>query len=157
MSRVRSDLIIPLGRVETRPLVEFWRWLLPETLRPWFATALGDLFLQGTDRRVWWLDVGSGELQAIAGDEREFTEPANNPDKAVVWFGETLADALRASGLALRPGECYSYLSLPILGGQYAPGNFRVYDVVTHFRVWGPIHEKIKDLPEGAQVQFEVK
>ena len=41
---------------------------------------------------------------------------------------------------------------LPMLGGKYEPDNFRIYDVVTHFRVWGPIHEQLRDLPDGARL-----
>ena len=48
-----------------------------------------------------------------------------------------------------------SHSSIPVLAIQL-PGNFRVYDVLTHFRVWGPIHEKLKDLPDGAVVEFRV-
>jgi hypothetical protein len=29
--------------------------------------------------------------------------------------------------------------------------------VVTHFRVWGPIHNQLRDLPDGAQVEFRVE
>jgi hypothetical protein len=43
-----------------------------------------------------------------------------------------------------------------MLGGQYEPGNFRIYDVVTHFQVWGPIHEQLRDVPDGATVEFKV-
>jgi hypothetical protein len=151
---VRSDLIISLDGIDTDALLEFWRWLLPDTMHPWFVTALGDLFLRGTDGRVWWLDVGSGELKVVAHDERQFRESLRDTENSDFWFGEALVDQLREAGISLRQGECYSYQLLPMLGGEYKAQNFRVYDVVTHFRVWGPIHEKLKDVPDGAQVEF---
>ena len=98
----------------------------------------------------------NGWLQAVAGDEAEFHTLLADPENASLWLGEALVDRLRAAGVVLKPGECYSYVQLPILGGAYEPDNFHVYDVTTHFRVWGPIHEKIKDLPDGASIEFDV-
>jgi hypothetical protein len=106
---------------------------------------------------VWWLDVGGGELQAVAPDEGGLRESLRDPETTGLWFGGLLVDRLRAAGLVLGPGECYSYLHLPMLGGEYEPGNFRVSDVVRHFRVWGPIHEKLKDLPDGTRVEFLIE
>jgi hypothetical protein len=156
MVGVREDLIVPLTSVDTSPLLEFWRWLIPETRRPLFATALGDLFLAEPNGVVLWLDIGYGQLQAVAASEREFERVAIDPDNNSLWFGEVLVDQLRAAGKVLGLGECYSYLQLPMLGGEYKLANFRVYDAVTHFRVWGPIHEQLRDLPDGAEVEFKV-
>lgn len=156
LGRLWDPLTVSLSGVDAERLLELWRWLIPDGLHPWFATALGDLFLHGSDGQVWWLEVGSGELQAVASNEAQFRQLLADPNNASLWFGRELVDALRKSGLSLRQGECYSYWVLPILGGEYKPDNFRVYDVLTHFQVWGPIHEKINDLPDGAEVEFVV-
>jgi hypothetical protein len=156
MFGIRDDLIVPLDGINKAALLEFWRWLLPEAMRPWFATALGDLFLRTPGGEVWWLDVGSGELQALAPDEEQFRELLGNVENVDFWFGAALVDRLREAGVILGSGECYSYQQLPMLGGEYEPKNFRVYDVVTHFRVWGPIHEKLKDLSDGSTVEFTI-
>ena len=79
----------------------------------------------------------------------EFEQAVADQDNNSLWFGHSLVDELRAAGKVLKPGECYSYIQLPMLGGEYEPDNFRVYDVLTHFRVWGPIHEQLHDLPDG--------
>lgn len=157
MLGVRDDLIVPLDGVDLGAMLEFWRWLVPASLRPWFVTALGDLFLRGEDGVVWWLDTGSARLTPVARDEKHFEELLADPDNGLLWLGEKLVDRLREAGLTLGPGECYSYWTPPVLGGEYAPHNFRVYDVVTHFRVWGPIHEKLKDLPNGTKVKFVIE
>jgi len=153
---VREDLIVTLADVDIGSMLKFWRWLIPETHRPLFATALGDLFLSAPDGSVWWLDVGDGQLQAVAASEDEFRRAVTDPDNNCLWFGAALVDQLRAAGKVLAAGECYCYLQLPMLGGEYEPDNFRVFDVVHHFQVWGPIHEQLRDLPDGATVEFKV-
>jgi Domain of unknown function (DUF1851) len=156
MLDIREDLIVSLDGIDTGRMLEFWRWLIPETCRPLFATALGDLFLTDPDGGVLWLDMGVGELQVVAADEAEFRRAVANPDNESLWFGAVLVDRLRAGGKVLRPGECYCYLRLPMLGGEFEPDNFLIKDVVTHFQIWGPIHEQLRDLPDGATVRFEV-
>ncbi|MHB1423835.1 MAG: T6SS immunity protein Tdi1 domain-containing protein [Gemmataceae bacterium] len=153
---IREDLLIPLAGVDTGRMLASWRWLIPETHRPLFATALGDLFLAASDGTVWWLNMGDGLLQTVASSEAEFERAAADPDNYGLWFGAELVDQLRATGKTLEPEECYCYLLLPMLGGEYEPANFRVYNVVTHFQVWGPIHEQLWNLPDGAQVEFVI-
>jgi hypothetical protein len=157
MVGVRKDLIISLDGIDQGRMLEFWRWLIPGSYQPLFATALGDLFLTDHGGQVLWLDMGDGQIQPVAASLAKFRKAVARPKNSSLWFGEVLVDQLRASGKELGPGECYSYLQLPMLGGEYEPANFRIYDVVTHFRVWGPIHEKLKDLPDGSRVEFVVE
>jgi Domain of unknown function (DUF1851) len=156
MDGVREDLIIPLDGIDKERMLEFWRWLIPAPQRLLFVTALGDLFLTDANGQVLWLEMGSGELQQVAANEAEFERTVKYPENNCLWFGTGLVDDLRASGRLLGPGECYCYLMLPMFGGEYEPDNFRVYDVVTHFRVWGPIHERLRDVPDGTVIEFKI-
>jgi Domain of unknown function (DUF1851) len=88
----------------------------------------------GPDGEILWLDVGDGQLQTVAASEDEFQRAVADPDNNSFWFGAVLVDDLRRVGRVMKPGECYSYRKLPMLGGEYEPSNFRVYDAVTHFR-----------------------
>ncbi len=156
LAHVRCDLLVALADIDFGRLLEHWRWLIPESSRPLFATALGDLFVIDPGGQVSWLDMGDGQLQPVATSEADFERAASDPDNASFWFGTTLVDQLLAAGKALGPGECYSYLQLPMMGSQYEPNNFGVCDVVSHFRIWGPIHEQLRNLPDGATVEFKV-
>jgi hypothetical protein len=149
-------LTIDLGGADADRLLRHWRWLVGPGLRPVFATLLGDLFLASSDGQVWWLDVGVAELTAVAADAEEFARQMDDPEQVDLWFGPRLVEALRAEGRRLTDGECYSYEQLPILGGEFEPANFRPRDLQTHLDVWGPIQEKIKDLPDGSTIEFVV-
>ncbi|HEY1189511.1 MAG TPA: T6SS immunity protein Tdi1 domain-containing protein, partial [Gemmata sp.] len=126
MNGVREDLVVRLAGADTGALLEFWRWLIPESHEPLFATALGDLFLTAPGGPVLWLDVGVGQLVPVAADEAELERVAADPDNLTMWFGAALVDRLSTGGKVLKPDECYSYLQLPMLGGTYDPDNFRV-------------------------------
>jgi hypothetical protein len=153
---IREDLLVSLDGVDVGGLLECWRWLIQDHFQPLFATALGDLFLADSDGSIWWLNMSDGQLLRVAANEDEFQRAAVDPENSSLWFGEVLVDQLRTVGKVLGPGECYCYLLLPMLGGQYEPTNFRVYDLVTHFQVWGPIHEQLRDIPNGTEFVFEI-
>ncbi len=153
---LREELIVSLAGVDTTRMLEFWRWLVPDSLRPLFATALGDLFLADPAGTILWLDSGVGRLRTVAANTDEFRQAVADPENATYWFGGGLVDQLRAAGKLLLPMECYSYHTLPMLGGRFEPTNFQIYPVVRHFRALGQIHDQLKDLPDGAVVEFKV-
>ena len=44
-----------------RPLLEDWRWLVPEELTPLFLTTLGDWIFGASDGSIWTLSLLEGE------------------------------------------------------------------------------------------------
>lgn len=157
LAGVRPELVVEVDSVDPDHLLECWRWRVGPHWRPWFATVVGDLFLRGPGGDVAWLDVGSGELETAAHGEAEFLAALADPQRFSVWFAPPMADRLRdpASGQpALQPGEVYSYLRLPLLGGDFAPANFRVRGLVDHFCTLGMLHRQFHENPDGAGLQF---
>jgi hypothetical protein len=127
-----------------------WRWLVGETAQPILVTALGDAFMQETDGSVQWLDAGRGEYTKVAATQDEFKQSmAANADE---WFVPQLVGDLIASDATLGPGQCFSFKKLPVLGGDYDPGNFEPTDLSVHFSLSGQIHQQVKDLPEGTRI-----
>ena len=57
----------------------------------------------------------------------------------------------------MKEGQCYAFIQIPVLGGDYVFENVAVRDVVDQYAALGPIFEKLKDLPDGTQVSFEIK
>ena len=131
-------------------------WLLPREVAVWIVNRFGDLFLTLDDRSIHMLDVGAGSLTRLADDREQFATLIDQGNNANDWLMVPLVDKLVAAGLTLRPGECYSYVQLPILGGDYTVENTRVVPLVQHYKAFGPIHEKLKDLPDGTRIKFDV-
>ena len=56
----------------------------------------------------------------------------------------------------MEPGKLYGFKQLPVLGGKYEPDNFELTDIAVHFSMSGQINFKLKDLPDGTKVNFEI-
>ena len=150
-----NEYIIDHSSVPWADLLSSWAWLLPKTLTVWIMNRFGDLFVVLEDGTVHMLDSGQGTLKKVAESRDDFTVRIDQDDNANDWLMIPLVDKLVAAGLVLQPGECYSYVDLPILGGDYTPENSRVVTIAHHYKALGPIHEKLKDIPDGTHVAFE--
>jgi hypothetical protein len=133
-------------------LLNDWRWLLGNSMRLLLVSALGDMFLADAEGRIFWLDTGAGQLQQIAGSEKEFKQLMQQKENADQWFIPQLVGDLMDGGMRLGPGQCYSYKKPPVLGGEIEPGNFEPADLSVHFSLLGQLHRKVKDLPPGTKI-----
>jgi T6SS immunity protein Tdi1, C-terminal len=151
-----TDYILDIEGVAWGDLLASWAWLLPGELTVWFVNRFGDLFLVLDDGSVHRLEIGCGSLEKLAESREAFAQQMDEAENATDWLMIPLVDELVAGGVTLGPGQCYSYVQLPVLGGDYAVANTRVVSLAHHYSAFGPIHEWIKDLPDGTPVSFEV-
>jgi hypothetical protein len=135
--------------------LKFWSWLVPTDLQAICATRLGDAFLLDPHGSIWWLDVGGSKLELV-GSQSDWESKLRQPKHLDHWSGRVLVEKLKAAGMALAPQQCYTYWTHPIMGGAYDAANFKVVPVQTHFDIWGPLLERVKDLPDGTNVTFKV-
>jgi hypothetical protein len=152
---VRS-LTVSRDTFDETGLLRNWRWLVPDDYHVLCASLLGDLFLTDSDGRVFWLDVGGAELSEVAASVQAFEALRSDREQSNYYFGPVLVEACTQAGLSLGPGECYSYVMLPMLGGAYDPSNLKARTLQGHIAGWGPICEKLAQLPDGAQITFDV-
>jgi len=110
-----------------------------------------------TDGSVHMLDVGAGSLKRLADNRDDFAHRIDEDDNANHWLMIPLVDQLVQAGRGLKAGECYSYWQLPLLGGDYTVENTKVVTVEHHYKAFGPIHERLKDVPDGTRIQFKVE
>ena len=147
-----SDLIIDIEQVDVGRLIEGWRWLMGEDKTPIMVSSIGDLFLQGTDGGVDWLNVGEGKLLRVADSFDEFQKKLQDEEQVREWFLVDLIAELKAAGHDIKERQVYSYKKLPILNGDYSVDNFEITDIEVHFSFAGQIHQQVKDLPDGTRI-----
>ena len=117
----------------------------------------GDLFLILPDGSVHMLDVGGGSLTRLAESRDEFTRIIDEDDNADDWLMIPLVDRLVEAGVLLEPGQCYSFVTPPILGGEYSVENTMVVPIPEHYGLYGSYHEQLRDVPDGSKVVINVQ
>lgn len=148
-----DDLTVNFSHLDREALLADWRWLIGPTKQPILVAAIGDAYLHDPDNgSVHLLDVGGGALEQIADSVDEFRELLADREFVTDSFVPSTIVALRNEGKTLGPGQIYSYLKPPVLGGTYSTSNLEPTDVSVHFSVLGQIHEQVKDLPEGTTI-----
>ncbi len=155
MKDVRDYLIDQVG-LDFQRMFENWSWCLSGSFTVWLITRFGDLFITQDDGSIWWLRLDDGSYTRVATSKEEFLSQIDDGvanDRLMI----PLVDRLVAAGKVLKEKECYAFVQLPILGGDYVVENVVVRDLAFQYAALGPIFEKIKDLPDGTRFGFEIK
>ncbi len=151
-----TDYTLDVDGVDWADLLSEWTWLIPRAFTVWFVNQFGDVFMVFEDGSVRKLDVGAGSVEKLADSRDDFAAVIDEEDNANDWLMIPLVDELVSAGVKLARGECYSYVQLPVLGGDYTVANTHVVPLERHYKAFGPIHARIKDLPDGTPVKFDV-
>jgi hypothetical protein len=117
----------------------------------------GDLFIKTDDGKIHRLALNDGSLTILAESKDQFCDRLDEPGVANDWFLIPLVNELVAAGKTLKEEQCYGFVQIPILGGDYTVENVSVRDVAYQYAALGPIFEKLKDVPDGTRVRFEIK
>jgi len=156
MKRSLDDLTVKFNNDTSDKLTENWTWLIGTDKKVFLVSTVGDMFLTDSNERIYWLDVGGGELKLVADAIEDFQEKLKDVEQVNEWFMIDLATELRHSENKLKDGQLYSYYRLPIMGGNYTVDNFAPLSIEEHFRYLGEIHKQIKDLPDGTTVEMKI-
>lgn len=129
-----------------------WQWIGLEGLDPWFTNAFGDVFLTGDDG-VYWLDISAGELSRpwldLETAKRELASDTGLDEYLLAGLVFAAAEA----GLEAGGDDILGFTVPPILDGDYEVANLEVADFVTAVAEAGRLHDRIKDLPDGAEIE----
>jgi hypothetical protein len=127
-----------------------WAWFFDKPYTPVLFSILGDPFVETQSGVIWWLNTGTGELQQVAESWEQFVELLGS-EQASEWFLPPLVERLHAAGKVPAPGECYTYVTLPVFNeGKYEVENMNPVPAKEHFAITGHIHHEIQSLPPGA-------
>lgn len=131
--------------------ISAWRWLLKGEFSPLLLTVLGDLFLE-LKGDVFFLDTAAGELTRVARSREEWKRKLQDQTCIAAWFRPDLVAELRAGLDILKPGEVYSPIVPPVLGGAITKANFISSQWRMHLHFLGQVHEQVHDLPAGTRI-----
>lgn len=152
MSLSFKDLLAPVNDLSRPAALGSWRWLCGRDAVPLLLTALGDLFVQKNDGAVYFLDTYEGSLKPAGASYESWKDELKFQHNLYNWFAPSLLEDLRARGLSLGEGQCYSPVHPPVMGGTMEPDNFEVSSWFVHLQVQGQLHEKLRDLPPGTPI-----
>jgi Domain of unknown function (DUF1851) len=152
-----SEITIQPNEAAMASLRTSWQWMLGSAWKPLLFSAIGDVFFEVPAGSVWWLSTATGGLEQVAESEATFREFLGT-EKSDEWFLPGLVEALRRSGKILQPDQCYTYAILPIFtDGSFSAENMHPVSATEHFSFSGHVHESIRRLPEGADVQITIQ
>lgn len=147
-----TRLTIDATGLDCDRLLSDWRWLVPESLRPFSLTMFGDWFFEDSLGRVVFLDTVAAELSEIASSRQAFLRECAKQENLDQWFMADLAILCWERGLRPGPGQCLSFKIPPVLSGPLEVDNVEVCDLMVHESILAQIHRGVKDLPEGTRI-----
>lgn len=150
-----ADYLIDTEGLELQSLLKPWSWLVSGTWTLWFMNRFGDLFMY-QDGPVYRLSLDDGSFSALANSKKDFGVQLDQGNNANDWLLIPLVDDLVVAGKVLDEGECYGFVQLPILGGDYTVENVAVRKIKFQYAALGQIFEKLENLPDGTRVSFEI-
>lgn len=150
------DYLIEHRAFDWKKLFANWRWCLSGSFTVWLMNRFGDLFIEKDDGRIFCLRMEDGSLECLAQNKDDFYNKLDHAETANDWLLIPLVDSLVEAGKILKEGECYAFIQLPLLGGSYDVENIGIRTVDFQYAAMGPIHEKLKDVPDGESVSFKL-
>jgi len=135
-------------------LLENWTWLTSEKSIV-ALTKSGDILLKDRNDKLYFLDVGIGEIKLISQNYQDFFQNHLSENVTEEMLMPNLIDKLERKYTNLKPGQVFSYNLLPILGGQYDESNIFPVDIYEHYSLTGIIHNKIKNLPDETRIKID--
>lgn len=150
-----QNYIIDHREMDWDVILEPWQWMLPDSYTIWLMNRFGDLFLILEDGVVVMLDSGMGKVEEVAETQTKFCDLCEDPENLSDYFAIPLVDGLAEAGTTLAAGQCFTFRHPPVTGGEYLIENCAVTDIANHFAGYGAIHEQVRDLPDGQEVEID--
>lgn len=153
-----DDLTVNFDHLQPHGVLEEWEWLIGPGKIPIVIAASGNAFIRDTNNAgaIHFLDVSASRLARVAATIEEFEDLLAEQAFRDEYFSAEMIANLQRGGLALKPGEIYSFVTPLSLGGEYTSANVEATDIEVHFSMTGQIERQVFDLPAGASIS-EIK
>jgi hypothetical protein len=131
-----------------------WQPMVPAGVQPFRTNLFGDAFFVDQSGSVHMLQRAAASSEQVSPSLDDFWKRVEEDEEG--WQLRPLADSCAAAGKILGDGECYAFVQLPFLGGDYSLDNVRVGSWKEWFALTADLYNQVKDLPDGAEVRINV-
>jgi type VI secretion system (T6SS) immunity protein Tdi1 len=121
-------------------------------LRVLDVNAFGNLLVEDEDGRVWRICPEELSCEVAASSSRDLEQITSSED----WKMNGLVDVATAALGRPEAGRCFCLKVPGVLGGQYAAVNIGIISIAELIAFAGDVALKIKDLPDGAKIEFKI-
>lgn len=153
MKKEITDWILDISLLDLADIRPGWEWLIPPDHQIFMVTKCGDLFTEGPQGSIHWLQTGVGQLKKIADNRLQFLEEAQLKENQDEWFLAKLISIFEIRNIVLKSNEVHSMKQPLILGGEVDADNFAPTNISIHFYLSGQLCEKVKKLPPGTRIR----
>jgi len=131
-----------------------WKGLDPKAVTA--TNAFGNLLVEDCGGRYWRICPEETSAEVVAEDQQAYNSLLLDAEFIEDW------EMLRLVQLAVQKlgkptdGRCFCLKVPAVLGGNYDAENFGTIPIAELIFSSGDIARQIKDLPDGAKIQFEI-
>jgi hypothetical protein len=133
-----------------------WGWIGLDPAEVVATNAFGNLIVRATDGVYWRICPEELSCERIADHADAFAAISKGEEFQTDWEMSRLVKLARQKFGPLPEGRCYC-LKLPaVVGGSYDVANMGTISLDELISFSGEFAEKIKDLPDGAQIRIKI-
>ena len=134
-----------------------WGWTGLSPAQVESINSFGNLIVRSADGAFWRICPEELSCEIVAHDAEEFAALWEEDDFQTDWQMEQLVGLARTK-LGPLPDGRYYFLKVPaVLGGAYDADNLATITLDELIAFSGDLGEKIKDVPDGAQIEIDWK
>jgi MbtH protein len=146
-----DDLFIGMDPETKDLLLEDWRWKVGPDAKVFRVDIFGDIFTQGPNGHIYWLDTGRGSYVEVAESAEQWVGAAKAHREE--WFHWKVLQELRSFDAKLKDGFVYSWRHSPMLGGAEAVDNVDFAPLQVHVSFAARVAQAVKDIPPGQKIE----
>lgn len=133
---------------------EAWGWAGIEPREVVGENDFGNLMIRDTHGVYWRLCPEEVYCKVVARNRSELDELSKNQEFLSDWYMKDLTISAKEKLGPISPGRKYHFAIPGLLGGEYDISNICTISQVEQIRFSGDIGRQIKDLPDGAKIEF---
>lgn len=137
-------------------ILESWGWIGISPIAVVGENDFGNLMIEDVDGKYWRLCPEDLYCKIVADDREELDLLSKDQEFLEDWHMQNLAEQAREAIGDLKEGYKYCMVIPGPLQGEYAISNIKTAPLVEIIRFSGDVAKQIKDVPDGAQIEFEI-